>query len=656
MKQTRLPLLLALIAILLLTACQQDDATGGTVTPPTVPAPTGEVGELAYPAPARPAPDAAYPAPDAAYPAPEEDGDGGATQPTPPDPAPGGSAGDGDAQPGEPPVPVEPEIRAAAGSAQPLPESVLLTLPAGGPGMTTPGTTLQHTVADGDWLLQVARCYGTSAAAIRTANNLPNPDYLTPGTTLTVPDAGSEGPVSGPPCVATHQVGEGETWESIAATYQTTAAVLQRANPGPLTAGRELFVPAPAGGTPAETPPASNHLLFIRDGDLAIWRATDGRVEVVVDDTARVLDLATNLDGRYVLARQTRDGGATSEVVLIDTESRTSLLLEAGLLPHEPAPDGVETLLISPDGGWGVYPAADADGYRLVSFQTAAPETLYAGPVIPIGGPDDRSPYQLFAGPDEIHFLVSSGEGLHEFPYSLDLTGRQLVGLSGNPQTDPALALFAQAWDGSGRYLLAVGSFLEGGAYFVLDSETGAIAQAPGSTGYIIVPAASWTPDGQVLVVQPGETGSTGPLATAYSLSYDGDGLTLTSGERSTLALLAEPRLTGPEPGTAILLPSLLPADGSLLMGIQSGLENERGVWEALDPTSELLSLTSPLPIGVYQLIWPWDYSGAVAVARGGMDAPDQVSYLDLRDDEPPFELSASVGGSLSDFHWLRPR
>ncbi len=149
----------------------------------------------------------------------------------------------------EAPVPVEPEIRSAAGSVQPLPEAGLVALPSEEPWTEAPGSTVQHTVSVGEWLLQIARCYGTSATAIRSANNIANPNYLTPGTFLTVPNVGTTGPIIGPPCIFLHVVAEGETWDSIALTYETTPAILQRANPGPLTVGREMFVPA----TPIES-------------------------------------------------------------------------------------------------------------------------------------------------------------------------------------------------------------------------------------------------------------------------------------------------------------------------------------------------------------------------------------------------------------------
>lgn len=114
------------------------------------------------------------------------------------------------------------------------------TLP---PGGLTPGATVRHVVGRGDWLLQIARCYGASYPAVRAANWLPNPDMIMPGAIITVPNIGSEGRIIGPPCVQSYTVLAGDTWESLAARYGTTAAILQRANPGALSVGRQIWVP-----------------------------------------------------------------------------------------------------------------------------------------------------------------------------------------------------------------------------------------------------------------------------------------------------------------------------------------------------------------------------------------------------------------------------
>jgi len=113
------------------------------------------------------------------------------------------------------------------------------------PGGLIPGTTVQHVVSRGEWLLQIARCYGASYSAVRAANWLPNPDYILPGQVLTIPNIGSQGRIIGPPCVQAHAVEAGETWESMATRFGTTTAILRRANPGELSVGRIIWAPRP---------------------------------------------------------------------------------------------------------------------------------------------------------------------------------------------------------------------------------------------------------------------------------------------------------------------------------------------------------------------------------------------------------------------------
>ena len=107
------------------------------------------------------------------------------------------------------------------------------------------GSTVQHVVNRGEWLLQIARCYGTSFSGILTSNTLPNPDLIFPGQVITVPNIGSQGRIIGSPCVQAHVVEAGETWESMATRFGTTVAILRRANPGELSLGRIIWAPRP---------------------------------------------------------------------------------------------------------------------------------------------------------------------------------------------------------------------------------------------------------------------------------------------------------------------------------------------------------------------------------------------------------------------------
>jgi LysM repeat protein len=120
------------------------------------------------------------------------------------------------------------------------------------PSNLTPGSTIQHKVAAGEWIIQIARCYGADYKKVIQANpQLASPSQISPNTTLTVPNIGSAGKIYGPPCVVAHTVVAGETWTSIAQKYNASVAVLQRVNPGTLTAGKVINVALNSAGLAA---------------------------------------------------------------------------------------------------------------------------------------------------------------------------------------------------------------------------------------------------------------------------------------------------------------------------------------------------------------------------------------------------------------------
>ena len=147
---------------------------------------------------------------------------------------------------------------ASGGGAGPSqPASVTLTQSAA-PPMTatppssadlTPGSSIQHKVIEGEWLWQIARCYGVTPQSIIQANSqLSDPDQISPDTILTVPDIGNAGTIYGPPCVKPYTVQPGDTWTSIAQQFNADVTVLQMANSNTLTVGNVLTVPVNSAG------------------------------------------------------------------------------------------------------------------------------------------------------------------------------------------------------------------------------------------------------------------------------------------------------------------------------------------------------------------------------------------------------------------------
>ncbi|MCE9644844.1 MAG: LysM peptidoglycan-binding domain-containing protein [Chloroflexi bacterium] len=124
----------------------------------------------------------------------------------------------------------------------------------------TAGSTIKHQVAPGEWLIQIARCYGVTYASLRAANpQLANPGQIAPNTTISIPNIGSAGNIYGPPCIGTHTVQSGDTWASIALKYNADPTVLQMVNANSLSVGKVLVVPLnSAGSLPAATTGSGN--------------------------------------------------------------------------------------------------------------------------------------------------------------------------------------------------------------------------------------------------------------------------------------------------------------------------------------------------------------------------------------------------------------
>lgn len=123
------------------------------------------------------------------------------------------------------------------------------------PANLTPGSTIQHKVADNEWLWQIARCYGANPTSVIQANlQLPNPAQISPDMIVNVPNIGTKGNIYGPPCVKLHLVQSGETWNSIALQYNADPIVLQKVNLNSMPVGTEVKVPLNSAGGSTTSP------------------------------------------------------------------------------------------------------------------------------------------------------------------------------------------------------------------------------------------------------------------------------------------------------------------------------------------------------------------------------------------------------------------
>jgi hypothetical protein len=115
----------------------------------------------------------------------------------------------------------------------------------------TRGSTIRHNALPGEWLVQIARCYGADSNAAKEANPAIN-DPLTSlsGGVVTVPNIGSNGPIYGSPCLVYYPVVDpDDTWESIASKFNADTNVLRSGNPGiSLSPGIVIKVPVNSAG------------------------------------------------------------------------------------------------------------------------------------------------------------------------------------------------------------------------------------------------------------------------------------------------------------------------------------------------------------------------------------------------------------------------
>ncbi len=120
-----------------------------------------------------------------------------------------------------------------------------------------------YTVQRGDTVSHIAARAGTTVARIAQANGLPNPSYIRVGQVLTIPTSTpAAAPAATPaaaPAAATHTVASGDTVSAIAHRYGSTVAAIASANglanPSFIRIGQVLTIPGAA--APAATPAAA---------------------------------------------------------------------------------------------------------------------------------------------------------------------------------------------------------------------------------------------------------------------------------------------------------------------------------------------------------------------------------------------------------------
>jgi len=167
-----------------------------------------------------------------------------------------------------------------------------------------------HRVRQGETLSHIASRYGTSVSALRDLNRLRNPNRLSVGQHIKVPQRGGGGgamaaaPASPPPEPAgsaiQYTVRHGDNLWRLAGRYGTTVGAIQRANglsSTQLSIGQrlEITVGGGASSAPASFSPSSSSAYVVRRGDTPASIARDHRVSL--DELLRV----NGLDRRSVI-------------------------------------------------------------------------------------------------------------------------------------------------------------------------------------------------------------------------------------------------------------------------------------------------------------------------------------------------------------------
>lgn len=174
------------------------------------------------------------------------------------------------------------------------------------PSGYTRGTTIQHTVKDGEWMIQIARCYGADFDAVRNANRqYSDLAKLWKGDVLTIPNIGSNGEIFAPDCIIYYTAQSGDTWNSIASTYKADINALLEANKG-VTLGNGVKVRVPQKSATGTQPPVTNETIRLnftntekvtRSGALSTSKTRDRHVLTAVQGQTITVTLTAPAGG-----------------------------------------------------------------------------------------------------------------------------------------------------------------------------------------------------------------------------------------------------------------------------------------------------------------------------------------------------------------------
>lgn len=413
-----------------------------------------------------------------------------------------------------------------------------------------PGSTILHQVVKGEWLIQIARCYGANFDEVRNANpQIIDPHFILPAMIVSVPRIGSVSKIYGPPCITSHTVQSGDTWESIALKYNADVEVLKTRNGGALSAGRVLIIPlnsaggstAPLPAQPTFTPTATatstaTPTLTFTPGPTSTATATATNTPSTTSALQQAADInpgAGNSNPAYlaeykgVLYFSADDGkGKGAELWKYDSATalgptNPSLVWDInttgpnGSNPSNPAYLTVDTKNDTDMNNDVLYFSADdgSHGYELWKYDSATNKAELVLPEI-VPGSTGSDPSYLTMYNNQLYFSANDG-----------LNGVELWRYPGSGSPAPVNDINP----GTGSSSPAVLTVYNGALYFRADGGSNPIAPNPPNAGFELwryVDTPPGTPSSLVANIAPDPKGSFPDYLAVYKgvLYFSADG------------------------------------------------------------------------------------------------------------------------------------
>jgi len=436
----------------------------------------------------------------------------------------------------------------------------------------------------------------------------------------------------------------------------------------------------------AQLPSMPRDLLFLDQEDLMLWNHAMGQLATDQGSlirwnhtTGQLENLSDNVTcywasaDRRTVVLEIAKGGDLYEIAQLDLASgrKTSLVETAS---------PVVDLAISPDGKWlayiqlealpdewlcepdlvnfGMYPFTYGGRYTgsIFSLRVSPSQEIAAESPDEIGHCRGSEGLgfcnRVLWSPDSRSILWSDVEGVWSFELGASQAQLIIPQTLNQPDYFDNRIYFPWLWSPSGRYVLAAFLIFEGVTQVVLDTQTGKVAEVPGSNSYQYPGSnPTWMADGRLLAIRP-------PLPSEYS-DFPPPAIEIW-------------RVDPQQPGMLVLessfrldvaweqVPTADPAqldDGRLAFAIlsrESGDDPARGLYFA-DPASLTPRKVNALPPSLSESFYfqsgiVWSPDGQGAILQDWSDHP-MLLYVPT-DGGAVYDLSRVIQGCC--FTWLR--